>query len=206
MIIIGEMDLTFTSGSGTFFCPTCRTSRAFVQKKVRRFLTLYFIPVIPLHVVSEQVICQGCRGKFPVEAVNFTEEMYRELARREFAEDVRRVMVLTMLADDQASPQEIGTLRSVYRQLAGRELSDEEIERDIFMARKTKVSAASYARTVANRRSMDEREWLVRAAFLVASAEGALTEERLQQLKLLPVALGIPEDRFRQIIEEASRY
>ncbi len=205
MLIIGEIDLTFTSGTGTFFCPRCRSQRAYSQKKFRRFLTLYFIPLIPLHVVREQIVCQVCRGKYPLEASTLTEEMYREIQRREFAEDVRHVMVLTMLADDRVSPQELDVVRSIYRQLAGRDLSDAELQLEIDMGRTTRVSAATYARTVAHRRTAEEREWMVRAAFLVASAEGELSAERLVQLKLLPIALQISEERFRQIIEEASQ-
>lgn len=205
MIIIGEMDLTFSAGSGTFYCPTCRASQAYAGKKVRRFITLYFIPVIPIQTVSEHIQCQACRGTFPPQVVQFTEQHYEEMARREFADDVRRVMVLTLLAGDRIDPQEIGVLRNVYWQLGRRELTDQEIERDIYLARKAQVSPASYARAIAQRRSVEEREWIVRGAFLVASATGELTPERLEQLKLLPVALHIPEERFRQIIEDAAR-
>jgi len=205
VIIIGEMDLTFTTDRGTFYCPACRKGQVYVGRKVRRFLTVYFIPLIPLHTVSELIQCQGCRGTFPQQVTQLTEAHYQEMSQREFADDVRRVMVLTMLADDHASPEEIATLRRVYWQLAGRELSDEEIERDIAMARKAGVTAAAYARAIAPRRSPQEREWIIRGAFLVASAPGDLTPERLEQLKMLPVALQVPEERFREIIEEAAQ-
>jgi len=112
--------------------------------------------------------------------------------------------VLTMLADDHAEPAEIDVLRRVYGEIAGIELSDEDIARDIALARRAPVDAAVYCRAIASRRAEDERNGIVRGAFLIASACGEISAERLEQLKQLPKAFGMSEDRFRGIIAEAS--
>ena len=47
MIIFGWRGVTFSAGSGSFFCPSCADQRDFDKKSVRQFFTLYFIPIIP---------------------------------------------------------------------------------------------------------------------------------------------------------------
>lgn len=205
MIIIGEMNLTLKGKAGEFFCPRCAGQQAYAHKRVRRFLTLYFIPVIPLDTVSEHVQCQKCRQTFPVSALQQHEEDYRRVAVAQFADDVRRVMVLTMLADDRANPEELGVLARVYFQLAQRELTETEIQADIRQARAAKVEAATYAKAIASRRSAEEKDWILRGAFLIAAAQGDLPPARGEQLRKLLTALGVTEDRFRQIVEDASR-
>jgi hypothetical protein len=44
MILIGEMNITYTKGIGEFYCPTCEKEHPCQHKRVRRFLTIYFIP------------------------------------------------------------------------------------------------------------------------------------------------------------------
>jgi tellurite resistance protein len=202
LIIVGEMNLTFKKRSGEFYCPSCEQPRVYVQKRVKRFLTLYFIPLIPLDTVNEFVECQNCRGSFTADSLDMRPEDYQRAARRMMADDVRRVMVLTMLADDVAEPAEIDVIRSTYRQLAERELTDAELKRDLVQARQAKVTAATYAAAIASRRSPAEKDLILRSAFLVASATGDLSDERKEQLKQLPIALGVSEEHFRQIIAQ----
>jgi hypothetical protein len=60
MIIFGWRTRESTTGSGTFTCPHCRTSQVYRHVTYRRWFTLYFLPVIPLGRLGEQMECQGC--------------------------------------------------------------------------------------------------------------------------------------------------
>jgi WD40 repeat protein len=64
MIIFGWRTCESTTGSGTFQCPHCRTMQFYRHVTYRRWFTLYFLPVIPLGRVGEQVECQGCQCCF----------------------------------------------------------------------------------------------------------------------------------------------
>jgi tellurite resistance protein len=66
------------------------------------------------------------------------------------------------------------------------------------------VNATQYARAIALRRNPEEREGILRGAFLVASATGTMSPERLDQVKELPAALNVSEERFREIIAQLS--
>ena len=63
-IIWGTKGITTTKGSGRFGCPACVGDRGYTLKQVRRFFTLYFIPLIPLKIVGTYVECHGCGGTF----------------------------------------------------------------------------------------------------------------------------------------------
>jgi hypothetical protein len=204
VIIVGEMNLTLKKGSGEFYCPMCSGERPYVRKRIKRFLTVYFIPLIPLSTVSEHVQCQKCRQTFPLTATSLRPEDYQRAAAQQFADDVRRVMVLTMLADHEVQEEEISVIQRVYQQLTGRELTRAELDHDMLQARRSGVSAVTYARAIASRRSAEEKEWLIRGAFHVAAATGELSDRRMEQLKDLPTVLGVEPERFRQIVAESS--
>ncbi len=64
MIIFGHKTTASIVASGVFVCPRCRTSQGYYHLLHRRWFTLYFIPVLPLGRVGEQVECQGCFSRF----------------------------------------------------------------------------------------------------------------------------------------------
>ena len=66
-IHIGTIDIPLTKSRGEFFCPNCQRDTEYLLKKRKRFLAVYFIPLIPLSDVDEYVKCATCRQKFGVE-------------------------------------------------------------------------------------------------------------------------------------------
>jgi tellurite resistance protein len=204
MILIGEMNITYTKGIGEFYCPQCQSEHPCQHKRVRRFLTIYFVPLVPLDLVSEHLRCLGCRQNHPLHAMELRADDYEREQQREFATDVKRVMVLTMIADGVIEESEIETIQQFYRQLTDDELSREQILKEAEQAQRAGTTAAIYAQVIAGRRTEEEKTWIIRGAFGVATADGDLSDERLRQLKQLPVALGMSESRFREIIEESA--
>jgi hypothetical protein len=69
MIIFGWRTCESTAGLGTFTCPSCRTVQPYRHVTYRRWFTLYFLPVIPLGRVSEQVECQGCLRSYSMQVL-----------------------------------------------------------------------------------------------------------------------------------------
>ena len=64
MIFFGTRGVTSTVKEGDFHCPQCNNSQKFRHRKVRKFFTLYFIPLIPLESAGEYVECRNCKGTF----------------------------------------------------------------------------------------------------------------------------------------------
>jgi hypothetical protein len=70
MIIWGWRSLTGVLANGEFYCPQCAARRPYRHEKVRRWFTLYFIPVIPMDNLGEQITCSHCRNSFLTRVLN----------------------------------------------------------------------------------------------------------------------------------------
>lgn len=70
MIIFGTSNKMKTTGSGEFYCPNCRTTRAYERKQAKRYFSLYFIPLIPMGDAGEFVQCQTCHLTFRPEVLD----------------------------------------------------------------------------------------------------------------------------------------
>jgi zinc ribbon protein len=69
LIIWGIRVFFRTTGQGLFHCPRCGGDRRYRHRSGRRFLTLFFIPVIPLTKAGEHVQCITCRTRYHVGAL-----------------------------------------------------------------------------------------------------------------------------------------
>lgn len=81
MIIWGWTTREKRLGDGDFFCPQCGKEREYDHKALKRYFTLYFIPLIPLETVLEYVQCDRCGGQFEPEVLDLDPEELREAAK-----------------------------------------------------------------------------------------------------------------------------
>lgn len=202
MIIFGTRGVTLSKESGDFHCPTCCGVQPYKHKSVRRFFTLYFIPVIPLDRLGEYIQCQRCQGTFNPEVREFNPEVQRHQARAEFADHVKRVMILTALADGDPDESEGEAIREIYRKLGGGPLDDATLAREYGQARQAVISAADYARRFADTLNEHGKELVVKAAIKVALADEPMNVTEEQILDDLAVALNMTQAHFKGILAE----
>jgi len=69
MIIFGMKGKKTKLDEGEFYCPICGGQRHYHHIQVRRYLSLYFIPVVPLDHQGEFVECQTCGKTFAMEVL-----------------------------------------------------------------------------------------------------------------------------------------
>lgn len=69
LIIFGRRSTTKTVQSGSFTCPRCGPGSTYQHKEVKRWFTLYFIPVLPLGKIGEYVECGACAGTFKTDVL-----------------------------------------------------------------------------------------------------------------------------------------
>jgi uncharacterized tellurite resistance protein B-like protein len=205
MILYGTTTLTLSGERGQFYCPRCGRHSEFRQRNVRRFFTLYFIPLIPLNVIDSHVRCGACKGQFALEAKQFSKEDYEQKSRDAFAVILLRAMILIMLADGTIDPAELAELE---RLLAGNssslDVTRDTISQQIVLARQAGISVLTFLQNVSDHLDERQKNEIVRCCFLISTAAGDLREQQMQQLYQFPSALGIQESRFRDIIEEAA--
>lgn len=77
-ILFGFRGITYGKGKGTFQCPYCEEQTSYERKRVRRFFTLFFIPLIPLDLLLEYVECRRCYHNFRPEALSLPADLVGE--------------------------------------------------------------------------------------------------------------------------------
>ncbi len=204
MIIIGTTQLTYTKSKGDFHCPSCQQQCSFRHRRKREFLTLYFIPLIPLQLTAEFLECSTCRRTFDTQLANLTADQIRAMQRNATIEMIRRVLVIIVAADEDVTVAELSAVREFTQQQDQPDISAEQLLREAAAVRQGNMDLLAYISHVAQQLSEADKELLVRHAFLAATAGGDLSAARQDLLKELPQAVGIPESRFREIIGQAA--
>ena len=202
VIVFGTRGVTTSAGSGEFWCPGCRTKVPYERKRVRRFFTLYFLPIIPLDVLGEYVECAACRDTWDPAVLEV--DPGRDAARftAEFARAVKRVMVLMMLADGRIDDEEIETIKLVYERVAKRTIDKAEIEQEVADARADGRGLRPYLASIVGRLNDPGKELVVKTAFFVAAADGKFTDEETALLAELAGALEMSPSHFKGVVDD----
>ena len=51
---------------GLFQCPICEQQRQYQHLQYRNYISLFFIPIIPLNKTNENIICKYCNTHMPI--------------------------------------------------------------------------------------------------------------------------------------------
>jgi tellurite resistance protein len=204
LIIFGTRGVTYTHAKGQFFCPDCGDERPYQQKRVRRFFTLYFIPLIPLDLLGEYVECSGCHGTYKPGVLEYHPSKALPPNEAEFSVAMRRVMVLMMLADGVVDEQEIATIQDVFGKIAKRNVERAEIEKEIADAKSSGATVEDYCRKMTGSLNESGKEMVVRSAYLVAAADGKFEEAEKSLLSRIAKALELSPATYRGIVVEMT--
>lgn len=202
-MIIGTMNLTRTRDSGQFFCPTCEGTQPYRLRAARPFLTIYFIPVIPIGGQEFHVHCAGCRQKWDTGVLTLDAAEEEALRLEEAIEEILRASVLVVLADDVISEAEIQALLKISNEVLHRPLEREELGQLCSIAQQRGVRVINYVRTISHQWSPDTSRLALQCMFLAASAEGELQPPQMEGLLEIQQILGLNDDQFQGIIEES---
>lgn len=206
LIIFGTRGIHTRSGGGSFNCPECRASRSYTHHRVRRFFTLYFIPVIPLDLIGEYVECDMCVGTFHPDVRNYAPQLQQAEPDRKFEAEfmvaIKRVMVMMCLADGVVDDEEIETIKQVYGRIAKRPISDEEVSNEIVEAMQSKDTVGDFLGAVAPRLNDAGKEMVIKAAFFVAAADGEFQDEEQELLAEIGQALELRPGHVNRILDE----
>ncbi len=202
LIIFGTRGVTYGSEGGQFYCPDCDSERTYKHRKVRRFFTLYFIPLIPLDLLGEYIECQTCTSTYKPSILEFDPKGSAKREEAEFRQAMRRVLVLMMLADGVVEDSEIEAIQSILGKLESRTVERAEIEAELAKAKSSSEDLAHYCKTMAGSLNDAGREMVVRAALLVATADGKFDDSERDALAKVATALNLSRAHFAGIVTE----
>ena len=107
---------------------------------------------------------------------------------------IKRVMVLTMLADGEIEDDEVVSIQKQYSEMTGRQLTVEQVQREAREAQEDGQDVAAYLGPLGRSLDDDDRRMIVRAAHAVASSDGFVLEEEEGTLHQIAEALGMDND------------
>jgi tellurite resistance protein len=200
LIIFGTRGITYGSEGGQFYCPNCQGRQHYLHRKVRRFFTLYFIPLIPLDLAGEYVECQQCSGTYKLEILALDPEAASAREEAEFRKAMRRILVLMMLADGVVEDSEIEAIQQIMGKLEGKPITRSDIEAEVKRAQTDSDGIEEYCKSMAGYLNDSGREMVVKAAILVASADGRVDESERLALATIASALNMSRTHFSGII------
>ncbi|TWU32995.1 tellurite resistance TerB family protein [Novipirellula artificiosorum] len=206
MILIGTMNLTRTRDRGNFYCPTCRTPQSYRLRTRRPFLTIYFIPTVPIGSAEAFVQCDGCRSTWDLSVLEMDQKGHERVQEEQFREEALRACVLIVLADGHVSEQEIAALLQIASGLLETPTDRETLGRLSSIAAENRVKATNYVLTISRRWSQPQKRKALQAMFLAASATGELGTEQLAILTQMKELLELTDPQYESAIEEALTY
>lgn len=118
----------------------------------------------------------------------------------DFRGAVKRVMVLMMLADGDIRAEEIGAIQAVYKHLADVELSEQDVEREVYMAKSDGRSIEQFLMVLSAVLSDEGKEMIIKAAYMVAAADGELHTKEKQLIDTVASCLQVEQDRLKQTL------
>jgi Zn finger protein HypA/HybF involved in hydrogenase expression len=71
IIIYGWRGLTSNLSEGDFDCPHCQNHSSYRLRQVRRFFTLFWIPIFPISSAVRYVECDHCSSQFREEVLDY---------------------------------------------------------------------------------------------------------------------------------------
>lgn len=187
LIIFGLRVFYRTIAQGTFHCRRCGGDREYRHRSGRRWFTLFFIPVIPLNAVGENVQCTTCRTRYVVEVLNqpTTAQMQAALPA-----GMRAAVSAMLRSGDPASPAP--RQRAIEAVIgAGTPNYDEAMLNADLMQPFDAIRPA--LNQVGTQLTIQAREWYLTEVLRIAMADGSLTESERHAALAIGIDLGMTQ-------------
>ena len=172
LIIWGLRVVYHTIAQGVFFCRRCGGDRSYQKRAGRRYITLFFIPVVPLNKTSVHVRCVTCKTRYVTEVLNLPTAAQMQAALPAGA----RALVSVMLrAGDPGCPA--ARRRAIEMAAAAGAQGYDDAALDADLADLAEPAAAARPPIVAlgGQLKPEAREWYLAELVRIALADGPLT-------------------------------
>ena len=195
MTVFGTKVLTRSIGTGPFLCQHCGVERTYSTMQVRRVFTLFSVPLIPVRAVAEYVECDVCRSTWRDDDARSQEggdPVVVTAAEAEFRQVIKRVMVMMIMVDGEATEAEVALVRELYQRVDAAGVTVEAIAAEAREARRDPMSIDDYLSRVGDFLNQPGKQLVLKAALLVASADHAFREKEAAFLDRIAAGLHMP--------------
>jgi hypothetical protein len=187
MLIWGLHVIYRTLGRGEFFCRRCGGDREYRHRAGRRYITVFFIPLVPLAKTGEHVQCLTCKTRYVTEVLKLPTTVQMQAA---LVAGMRAMVAIILRAGDPASPLSRRRALDAVTGAGAGGYDEDALEEDLTEpadTAKPKISALGAQLQV------EAREWCLAEAIRIALADGPLTGAERVAAEHLAAALGMTQ-------------
>ncbi len=204
MIIFGTRGVTSTKETGPFNCPSCGDQRAYNRKSVRRFFTLYFIPLIPLDQLGEYIECITCKQQYTDEVLAYDPIAQAQQLQADVGASLKRVLAIVMMADGEVDDAQIATACQGYEQVLGLAIDEHEMHSELRSVQDGASELAAESSRLREQLNETGKQAVMQAAIAVALADGPVEGAERTFLGNLARELKVPLNEVQTLIRSAT--
>jgi hypothetical protein len=194
LIIWGLRVVYHTITQGVFFCRNCGGDRNYRKRAGRRYVTLFFIPVVPLSRTSVHVQCVTCKTRYVTEVLKLptAEQMQAALPA-----GTRALVSVMLRAGDPGCPAARRRAIEMAAAAGAQGYDDAALDADLA------EPAAAGQRPIAvlgGQLKPEAREWYLAELVRIALADGPLTGAERAAAELVAAELGMTQAQAYGVI------
>jgi hypothetical protein len=176
-----------TLGQGVFFCRRCGGDREYRHRAGRRFITVFFIPLIPLAKTGEHVQCLTCKTRYVTEVLKLPTTVGMQLA---LCAGMRALVVAMLRVGDPSHP--LARRRAIDAVVATGERGYDEADLDADLEEPAETGVGRIV-AFGGQLQVEAKEWYLAEAIRIALADGPLTGPERAAAVQLATALGMTQ-------------
>jgi len=176
-----------TLGQGVFFCRRCGGDREYRHRAGRRFITVFFIPLIPLAKTGEHVQCLTCKTRYVTEVLKLPTTVGMQLA---LGAGMRALVVAMLRVGDPSHP--LARRRAIDAVVATGERGYDEADLDADLEEPAETGVGRIV-AFGGQLLVEAKEWYLAEAIRIALADGPLTGPERAAAVQLATALGMTQ-------------
>lgn len=200
-VIYGTRGITFTKEGGMFHCPSCKSSQGYRFRAVRRFFTLFFIPLIPLDKVGEYIECDKCSGTFVPRVL---EQVLPDDKFKAYYEEVMQItLIKMMLADGKVENTEKYMVMSILNKFCSTEIQIEELDKLVEKVKNDRKTIEDYLKQIKPSLNENGKELIVRGAILVSMADQEMAQSERNLIMQISRSLEFSSNRANELINKS---
>jgi tellurite resistance protein len=200
LIIFGLRVFYHTIGQGAFHCQRCGGDREYRHRAGRRWITLLFIPVIPLAKAGEHVKCAVCGTwyRMGVLALPTSAQMQAALPA-----GMRAAATVVLCAGGGSSAPARRRAIDAIKSAGLADYDEAALDADLSTSAMSALPARDLAgplNRLAVQLVIPAREWFLADAVRIALADGPLSDEERHAAQEIAAQLGMTPAQARGVI------
>ena len=201
MIIFGTRGVKFKIDEGRFLCPQCAKERDYKHKKVRRFFTLYFIPLIPLDSLGDYVECTTCKGTFVSRVLDYKPAMGENQFQSEYEKAMRHCMIMMMLADGEIDEKEMDMVLKIINKFGHNDITMSELEGLVEVVEHKNEPIQKYLSKITPSLNEHGKEIIIKCAIAVASSDGHVDDSEIALIQEMALTMEMSKYHVKGLLD-----